>query len=83
MHKRIPLRGCEDLLFDYLGIQSGTEALIGNTEVNRSAPTGLGYQNEHQRPSGGTSERVYSLVEVSEYLVGSPAFKAGVRCDPP
>ena len=25
---------------------------------------------------------VYSLVEVSERLVGSPAFKAGVRCDP-
>ncbi len=24
-----------------------------------------------------------SIAEVSEYLVGSPAFKAGVRCEPP
>ena len=38
---------------------------------------GVPERNEHQRPSGGTSERVYSLVEVSEYLVGSPAFKPG------
>ena len=35
-----------------------------------------------QRAAGGGSEAVSCLVEVSERLVGSPAFKAGVRGDP-
>ncbi len=37
----------------------------------------------YQRFTESDPDKVKSLVEVSEYLVGSPAFKAGVRCDPP
>ena len=41
-----------------------------------------GFQFGYQRPSHQRPDKLLSLVEVSEYLVGSPAFKAGVRCDP-
>lgn len=42
----------------------------------------IGSQFGSQGPSGKGAQGVSSLVEVSERLVGSPAFKAGVRCDP-
>ena len=48
----------------------------------RGAARTAGHQSGYQRPHERGRERVSSLVEVSERLVGSPAFKAGVRCDP-
>ena len=70
LFKPCPQLGFLDIWFSRHDVQSSTGLEL------------IGYQNGYQRPSGPTLDRVYSLVEVSEYLVGSPAFKPR-PCWPP
>jgi len=53
--------------------------LLGRSGCDRGAS---GYQLGYQQAPEGLPGTIDCLVEVSEYLVGSPAFKAGVRGDP-